>query len=233
MTVNAQWLDGDALMADGVEAFLLAHPEFFNQRPALLEALKFPHPCGDAVSLIERQIEVLREKNQRLQLQLNDILQIARENETLHQRIHHLTLTLLDAASVDDALAGLHWAMQDCFQADFAAVRLIRPVTDSAIANLYIPPDSDALTALEGIWESGRPRFGILSLQTARFFFGDDALEIRSHALMPLQRAGLEGFLAIGSRDPERFKEGMGHQFLAQMAEIIAARLVALLLRAP
>jgi hypothetical protein len=134
---------------------------------------------------------------------------------------------------LDDALAGLRWLLHECFQADFVAVRLIEPVTDIPIANLCIPPESDELTHLRPLLDAGKPECGQPTSKKAEFLFGPDAQEVQSYALVPLQHAGLKGFLAIGSRNSSRFEAGMGHLFLSQMGEIVAARFVSLLRTLP
>lgn len=226
---NAHRQELDEVTAAAVEEYLRRHPDFFHHHLDLLEGLKLPHPCGNAVSLVARQIDLLREKNRKLQLQLNDILQIARDNDALFRRLHQLTLSLLDAISLDDALAGLRWLLHGCLQADFVSVRLIRPVFDSPIGDLCVPPESEELAYIQPLLETGKPECGQPSLQHAEFLFGADGQHVSSYALVPLQHAGLRGFLAIGSRSPSRFQAGMGHLFLSQMGEIVAARFVSLL----
>lgn len=216
-----------------IEAYLRTHPDFFHRHLELLESLKIPHPSGEAVSLVSRQLDMLRDKNRRLQLQLNDILQIARDNDSLARRIHQLTLCLLDASSVDDALGGLRWLLHECFQADFVAVRLLEPVIDSPIADLCIPPDCAEASHFQHVLESGNPECGQPNELQSELLFGSEAREVLSYALVPLQHAGLKGLLAIGSRSASRFEVGMGHLFLNQMGEIVAARLVALLKSPP
>ena len=226
---NAQQASPDEILASDVEDWLIRHPDFFHHHPDCLENLRLPHHCGEAVSLVTRQIELLREKNRKLQTQLNEILQIARDNDSLLRRFHQLTLAMLDADSLDDALAALRWLLHDCFQADFVAVRLIHPVIDCPVGNLCISEDCPQLSHFKQILEVGKPECGKPSHEQAVFLFGADAIEAESYALVPLQHAGLKGILAIGSRDPDRFEPGMGNLFLSQMSDVVAARFVSLL----
>ncbi len=226
---NIQQSGPEDMAASEIEDWLLRHPDFFQHHPECLETLKLPHPCGDAVSLVTRQIELLREKNRKLQAQLNDIVHIARENDSLLRRFHQLTLAMLDAASLEDALAALRWLLQDCFQADFVTVRLIYPVIDCPVSNLCVSEDCPQLGHFKQILEDGKPECGKPTLEQATFLFGENAIEAESYALMPLQHAGLKGVLAIGSRDPDRFESGMGSLFLSQMSDVVAARFVSLL----
>ena len=219
----------EQISADEIEDWLLRHPDFFQHHADCLESLKLPHPCGDAVSLVTKQIELLRVKNRKLQTQLNEILQIARDNDALLRRFHQLTLAMLDAASLEDALGALRWLLQDCFQADFVAVRLIQPVIDCPVSDLCVNGDSPQLAHFQQILEEGKPECGKPDQGQVQFLFGLAASEVESIALVPLQHAGLKGVLAIGSRDPQRFEPGMGNLFLSQMSDVVAARFVSLL----
>jgi uncharacterized protein YigA (DUF484 family) len=210
-----------------VADFLRRHPGFFEDHLDLLETLKVPHPCGSAVSLITRQIEALRDKNQRLQQQLGEILHVARDNDALHQRIHRLTLALLEAHGLEDTLAGLRWGLREYFRADFVALRLAQPAIDSPIADLALA--TDQAEALQELMETGEPLCGQPEAQHTRNLFGAQAEEAASWALIPLRHAGLRGLLAIGSRDADRFQAGLGLLFLAQLGETVSARLASLL----
>jgi uncharacterized protein YigA (DUF484 family) len=226
---TTQRKQAEPIKAAVVEDYLRRHPEFFEDHLELLEGLKVPHPCGAAVSLITRQVQQLRDRNRRLQAQLNDILEIARQNDTLHQRLHQLTLTLLDAKGLEDTLAGLEWGLHEYFQTDFVAVRIAAPAFESPVGNLYMAPDSEGPVLFAAVLDAGSPRCARPDPAEAAFLFGRDAPEAASYALIPLQHAGLKGLLAIGSRDPERFTPGMGFLFLTQLGEILSARLAALL----
>jgi uncharacterized protein YigA (DUF484 family) len=218
------------LAAEDVAEYLGTHPRFFEHHLDLLETLEVPHRSGAAVSLVARQIEVLRDKNRFLDIQLNDIVQIARENDILYQRIHQLTLTLLAARGLEDALAGLEWGLSEYFQIDFVAVRITEPVIVGPIANLHLPADSPQLALFGEVVDTGKARCGIPEPEQAAALFGELAGEVASLALVPLQYAGLRGLLAIGSRDADRFQTGMGALFLTQLGEILSARLAAMLL---
>ncbi|MGX2040363.1 DUF484 family protein [Methylocaldum sp. MU1018] len=212
-----------------VEAYLREHPDFFHDQLELLEILNVPHPCGKAVSLVSRQISLLRESNRQLKSQLNDILQIARDNDALHQRIHQLTLTLLDAATLEDALGSLTWSLHEYFQADFVTAKIMQPAIASPIADLYMPSDDAGLALFAPVLEIGKPYCGKPHPDQARYMFGDNASAALSFALIPLQHAGFKGLLAIGSRNTNRFHTDMGLHFLGQLGEIVSARLASLL----
>ncbi|MEN9680986.1 MAG: hypothetical protein RLZZ627_879 [Pseudomonadota bacterium] len=212
-----------------VAAYLSRHPDFFKAHLSLLESLRLPHESGTAVSLVARQIDVLREKNERLLEQLDDLVQIARENDALYQRIHQLTLTLLDAKSLEDVLASLDWGLHQYFQADFVVVRLLHPDVDSPVLQLFTAQDHPSRAWAEERAESAQPLCGKPDPAHAAYLFGESAGEVGSYAVIRLHHAALRGLFAIGSRDPERFRSDMGFVFLAQMSEILASRMASLL----
>jgi uncharacterized protein YigA (DUF484 family) len=226
---TSQRKEAETVTAAAVEGYLRRHPEFFENHLELLETLKIPHPTGVAVSLISRQVQQLRDKNRKLQVQLNEMLQIARDNDTLRQRLHQLALTLLDAKELEDALAGLEWGLHEYFQTDFVTVRIAVPAIESPVTGLYMPPESPGTELLGAVLESGKPHCVKPGSEQAAFLFGAHASDVASCAVVPLQHAGLRGLLGIGSRDPDRFTPGMGFLFLTQMGEILSARLAALL----
>ena len=215
------------ITAQDVSAYLQRHPDFFKHHLGLLETLKVPHPCGSAVSLITRQIQVLRDRDHRLQQQMNEILQVARDNDALRERIHRLTLTLLDAHGLEDALAGLRWGLHEYFQADFVAVRIAEPEVASPVSDLAM--FGEVAVLLAPALQDSEPRCLSLAPHEGEQLFGALGAEAASCALVPLQHAGLRGVVAIGSRNPSRFQPAMGSLFLAQLGEIVSARLATLI----
>ena len=81
-----------------VVSFLRANPTFLDRHPELLRQMSIPHASGDAVSLLERQVTVLREDNQKLRRQFEELVGHARRNESLNKRVHALVLKLMNAA---------------------------------------------------------------------------------------------------------------------------------------
>lgn len=217
------------LTDDQVEAYLQANPEFFNDHLNLLENMTIPHPSGDAISLISKQLEIFRTKHQELENQLTALIEIARDNDTSFNRMHKLTLALLDAATLEEAVANLEHVFVDYFMTDFVAIRIISDHEPESIDNLFIAPNDPGLQPFLQILSSGEPKCGRPTLAQAKVLFGDSASEVKSCAIIPMSFTQLEGVIAIGSREENRFHYSMGNLFLTQMSEIIATRLISLL----
>lgn len=212
-----------------VEQYLREHPEFFNEHLHLLEQMRIPHPSGNAVSLISKQLEIFRGRHQELENQLTELIEIARENDTSYVRMHKLTLALLDSKTIEEAVENLETVLCEYFLTDFVAIRIIKHIPDATIPKLYIEPDSEVLKPFSKELSSNQPTCGRPTLTQAKILFGDAALEVQSYAIMPMMFTELEGFLAVGSREEARFHFSMGSLFLTQMSEIVGTRLIALL----
>lgn len=210
-----------------VIAYLKACPDFFTDHPSLLEKLYIPHHSGAAVSLVEKQLDLLRESNRRMQRQMDELLDIARDNDKLFQRLHQLTLSLLDADDFENALAALSDALYQCFDADFVAVRIFREYPDAPLSEVFQPPLASRPFA--ETLESQRPLFGVLNAVQRCLLFGAAAEQVASSAVIPLLRSDWQGLLGIGSRDAQRFHPAMGSVVLGRMGDIAAARFASLL----
>jgi len=215
--------------ADQVAEYLHQYPDFFHDHLNLLENLSIPHPSGSATSLILKQLELLRANRQELECQLNDLLEIARNNDIAIIRMHKLSLALLEATTLAEIVANLNEVMAEYFLTDFVAVRIIKQVSNPTVNNLFIAPDSEDLVPFLKQLASNKPKCGRATLAQAKVLFGDAATEVKSCAIIPMSFTELDGVLAIGSRNADRFQQSMGHLFLIQMSEIIGTRFIALL----
>ena len=203
--------------------YLRAHPEFFERHLDVLETLQLPHPVQPAVSLIERQVLLLRQQNTQLRKKLRDLVKVARDNDCLSKRMQHLNLTLIEARELDDMLNGIQSVLRDEFNADFTALRL-------ATLGIRVPEQLNdherlngvALSLFAGVFESNQPVCGRLTNQQLRYLFDDAAPQVASAVLVPLQGMDWKGLMAIGSRDQKRFHTGMGTLFLSRIGELIS-----------
>jgi uncharacterized protein YigA (DUF484 family) len=213
-----------------VENYLKQHPEFFNEHLELLEHMTVPHPSGNAVSLISKQLELFRQRHHDMEEQLNSLIEIARDNDHSANQMHELTLAVIEVDTLDAAIENLNVVLAECFLTDFFSVKIIS--TDkhkSALADLFVAPDCEELTHFVKELGSNQASCGKPTLAQAQFLFGDNALEVQSCAIIPMSFTEIEGLLAIGSRDDSRFHYSMGHLFLTQMSEIIGTRFASLL----
>ncbi|MDH5445133.1 MAG: DUF484 family protein [Gammaproteobacteria bacterium] len=227
MSTQAKTTRIDASLESDVESFLQKHPDFFERHPELLRQLKLPHESGQAVSLIEKQVAVLREQNTTLKTRLERLIENAKKNEKLSQQIYALNLSLLDADSLDSVIEIIEKRLSREFNADAVVIRLFNTGHPAMAAHPEILDwDEPALGAFEKIIAGRKPICGSLKPGQLESLFNDDAGHIGSAALIPLVESDHSttcyGMLAIGSHDHLRFRSDMGTLFLKHMGDILA-----------
>lgn len=198
--------------AEDVAAYLESHPDFFDRHPDLLEHLHVPHVAGSAaISLVERQVKLLRDKQAANRERLAELVRVARSNDLLAERVHALSLRLLQARTLADV--------------ESQVLLSIREEFDVNPARLFLAPSAAAtvLSESSSLLSAGKPRCGHFGDAQKTLFFGDAGRDLRSLALVPLGPGAALGVLALGSTDPDRFPPGLSTDFLTRVGELIAA----------
>lgn len=214
----------DATLTEAdIAAFLRDHPDFFQRHGDVLAKLKLPHASGTAISLVERQIEVLREKAQASDQRLAELVKVARANEALAAKIHQFTRLLMAAPTRREVLAHIERGFREDFDAGQIVMLMFdaHPVDADQRFVRSVNPKDPELSGFETLLASGRPRCGQVRDTQREFLFGKDAGEIGSLALVPLRGAAPLGLLVLGSHDRNRFHPGMSTEFLATLGELI------------
>ncbi|NOR79249.1 MAG: DUF484 family protein [Methyloprofundus sp.] len=213
-----------------VEAYLYKHPDFFNEHLTLLEHMTVPHSSGSAVSLIAKQLELFRQRHDDMEAQLKTLIEVAEENDSSASSMHELTLAVLEAESFEVAIENLGEVLAECFFTNIFSVKIIGEYQGaSAMADVFVDPECDALVHFAKEMNSNKASCGRPTLAQARFLFAENALAVKSCVIIPMAFTEIEGLIAIGSQDKDRFQNGLGDLFLTQMSEIIGTRFAALL----
>lgn len=213
-----------------VKSYLRDNPDFFERNSALLTALRLPHGSGEAVSLVERQVSVLRQKELKLERKLKELVSVARANDALATKIHALALRLLATDGLQATIDAIEDALRSGFGTDQSVLVLFGDTAlfDSIRGGRFfrvIDREDDVLLPFATFLNGRGPRCGQGRDSQRTFLFRDDADEIGSMALVPLGDKAQLGFLAIGSTEADRFHPGMSIDFLARVGELIAAAL--------
>jgi hypothetical protein len=220
----------DQLSEEAVHDYLKGNPDFFERHSSLLGTLRLPHVTGGTVSLVERQVSVLRQKDLKLERRLKELLEVARANDLLATKLHQLTLQLLAAGNLADTLKALETALRTGFNADQSILVLFgnpdafREVRVGRFLKV-IECDDPALKPFETFVGSHSPRCGQVRDVQRDFLFGSQTDEVGSAALVPLGKKSEIGFLAIGSVDANRFHPGMSLDFLKRLSQLVAEAL--------
>ena len=210
---------------ESVARYLQHNPEFFERHQALLARLRLPHSRGGStISLVERQIEVMRERHAALEQKLAELVRVARDNDAIADRFHRFARRLLRAESRQAALAEIEASLRDDFDAFHSVLLLVSEKPQESMQRFprAVTPDDPNLKSFESLFASAKPRCGQVRDSQRDFLFGSDANDIGSVALVPLGEKGSLGLLALGSTERDRFHPGMSTEFLARMADLIA-----------
>jgi len=229
-TLKQQQDDMSGIPEEAIAEYLATHPDFFERHLRLLAGLQLPHRTGGpAVSLVERQVAVLRQQNLKLERKLRDLIDVARSNDELAANIHSLAILLLNAGSREAVLGILEKQLRTAFSADQPVLVLFDSIPSTSNVPgrfLRVIDRSDpAIGPFKTFLQSSTPRCGRVRDAQRDFLFGPENVEIGSVALIPLGRQSDVGFLAVGSRDADHFHPGKSIDFLTRLGELIAGAL--------
>lgn len=209
------------LTDDQIAQYLQTHPEFFVRHPELLHELRLPHESGNAISLVEKQVSVLRERNMDMRHRLSKLLDNARDNDRLFDKTKRLVLALLESQSLDDTINTLHHSFTTDFKIHYTSVMLFddpeRLLSDSA----QVVSINDAHQHIGKILKNNKPMCGVFTAQESAFLFPEFDSSVGSIALVPLIYGNTYGLLAIANRDPNYYRSSMGTLFLSYIGEVL------------
>jgi len=208
-----------------VVQYLTDHPHFFEEHAGLLGEIKLSSPlAGRAVSLQERQMEVMREKYRTLELRMAELIRLAKENAAIAAKFHGWTQALLQTRRAADLPQVLVDSLQAQFGVPRATLRLWQLAPEHAHAWFAQDvSDDDRLFAksLQAPYCGGNDNF-----EAVRWL---GAASVGSTAIVPLRASGTTfGLLVMGAPDAERFGAHMATDFLVHIGESASAALAAL-----
>ncbi len=203
--------------ADQVAAYLLLNPDFFESHPQVFEALDVPHPTGGAVSLVERQVAVLRERNRALTARLDAVIDAAHRHDDQYRKLFELATALAACRDIAALLHALATHLRRDFGTDALRVLARQACADDA-ALLVGTFDPAPFTA---DIERSKPRCLPQSeLPTVQPYL--DA-QTASAAILPLAAGTAPALLLLGAHDAERFSPELGTLLLERLAQLTGA----------
>jgi uncharacterized protein YigA (DUF484 family) len=214
-----------ALNEAEVVAWLKAHPDLLMRHPAVLESIEISHAAGSAVSLIERQVELLRGKNARLESRLDTLIETARANEIRADKVLALARSLIRAPSLAAIAVALKVSMREDFDVDDVFLGLNGTAFKRHDIDGVVPLDAGGpiAKAYDNFIRTRLIECGPITPERARLLFPKSEATIVSAAVVPMERDKNLGMIALGSCDAERFQPRQGKLFLEMTAELVAA----------
>jgi uncharacterized protein YigA (DUF484 family) len=217
-----------SITREAVLDFLKAHPEIFEEQAEFFNQVEISHPySGRTISLAERQMINLREKNRLLEHRLGELLGVGETNDALGARMHQLTIALVGANRLDQIVGIVLKSLSEDFGVPQARLRLWGEGAANLGHEVCTPVSAELVKEVSGM---NYPVTGSVRTGEVAAWFGSDDESIASMAMVPLRFDGQTlGLLAMGSDDAERFVAGMGTLYIERLGDVIAAALARVL----
>jgi uncharacterized protein YigA (DUF484 family) len=227
-TQPARGVKSEGINDDTVGQYLQTYPDFFERNSALLARLRLPHAhnSGQTISLVERQVDVLRERNQGLERKLKELIDVARANEALTDKIYRFDRRLIRARNMAETVTSIEASLREDFEAMHAVLVLfVAPLPElEALQGRFLrllAREHADLKMFDTFLATAKPRCGQVRDAQRDYLFGAGNIEIGSVALAPLGPHAEYGFLAVGSSDSDRFHPTMSTDFLGRIGDHI------------
>ena len=208
--------------------YLKTHPDFFKRNLQVLADMDVPSSSSEqVVSLAERQVSALRDDNRALAARFEEIVDRAKENEALEDRVHSVAIRLVAATSFEEVFGLAPTLIRKQFGIPYVTIRLgAKP----AYASTWGEEEDDELEhSLQTILERVAHRRSVcddrLPRATLGFLFGENSASVDSCALVPIvdRDEHVLGILGLGAGDHQRFQPNMGTIFLDRIGALLGA----------
>jgi uncharacterized protein YigA (DUF484 family) len=202
------------MRAEEVARYLQDNPQFFEDHVDTLAQITLAHPHGGrTISLSERQLLALREKNRALERKLGEVIAIAKDNDALQEKVHEFVVSLFAARDLTTLQDIIPRQLGDIFSVPHSVLRLWQEN----------PPSVEVLNFADA---QQTPVCLHAAAHDTATWFGTAADLLHSFAYLPL-RAGSAtiGMLVLASEEKQRFYPEMGTIFLQRIAEAVESAL--------
>lgn len=224
---------------ESVASYLLEHPDFFANHEELLLNLRVPHKSGQAISLLERQVSLLRRRNDETQDQINNFVENAKENDELFEKTRTIILNIINTDSLEILSTLIEEKLKQEFDAStsklfFATEEEIDEENESA---LFMLPLELTRKVLGKLFQRKRAYCGSLNEDQAKLFFPETS-NISSVAIIPIHfhdenklKTKLPGIplLVVASSKDKHFNSSLDTLFLDFIGEVLSAHIRGLL----
>jgi len=204
-----------------VAAYLLANPEFFVGRDSLLLKIQVPHKSKGTISLVEKQLDVIRDRQKQTKRQLKEFVANAERNKQIFDKSRKLILSMMAAKRNSEFFTALEKGLKRDFRSKANSLVVFGKPKKINHFTSRLPAES-AKKYVGDLMQSKTPTLGMLRPREQDFLFQDESAKVKSAAVLAIRdKNKFLGMLAIGSSDTEYFTPDMDAIFLSFIAETL------------
>ena len=231
--------DDLSLDDESVASYLLEHPDFFTNHEDLLLDLRVPHKSGQAISLLERQVSLLRRRNDETQEQIDSFVENAKENDQLFEKTRTIILNIINTESLEDLSNLIEEKLKQEFDASTSKLFFAtEDEIEESESTLFLLPVELTRKVLGKLFQRKRAYCGSLNENQAKLFFPETS-NISSVAIIPIHfhdenklKPKLPGIplLVVASKKDKHFNSSLDTLFLDFIGEILSSHIKGLLI---
>ena len=202
-----------------VEEFLLMNPDFLSNNSHILNSLEIVHETGGAVSLIQKQVEMLRENYNSTSENLLQLLDIAKTNEGIFEKTKSLILKLLIIRNLTDIVSVPENFFIKEFNADSCKILFFKENTN--LPKGRIVDGKEAHKYIGKKYNAAEIFCGPLDTAESNYIF-DKQAKIVDCVLVPIKNPECPGMLALGSKSEDVYSKENDSLFLEFVADALS-----------
>ena len=205
--------------------YLQQHRDFLEKNPDILELLEIPHHSGKAISLVERQVGVMRDRNRQMADKVEQMVTAASDNAILFEKTNRLILNLLAAKDLSALVDALYQSLREDFSTEFYSLILVDDNEDDTGADNHSAVNrvtrDRANAEIAPLLAAEQTVSGIISDTEIAFLFGDSGSAVRSVVAVPFGAGQPIGILALGSSDDKFYSRSTGTLFIDYIGQLL------------
>lgn len=223
-TTSAETELNETLSPEQVAAYLRANPDFFVAQDELLAELRIPHASGKAISLLERQVVVLRERGHEARKKLGSLLENARDNDQLFDVTRNLVLSLLRARDATEVAEITQDQLSELGSVDACEIILVAKPGLRVGDGVRTENGEKLASEFSDVFRLRRTHCGAIDKDSIAKLFGANAAKVGSTALCPIMHdSEIIALLALGNQSEDYFNTSLDTLFLDFVGHVVGA----------
>ena len=205
-----------------VREYLQQNPNFLEDNKDILETINISHKSGKAISLVERQVEVMRDRNKEMNQRVEQMVTSAEDNAVLFEKTNRLVLSLLKAKDLEGLVKALYSSLGEDFATQTFSLTLIDNGKLPPKTGANLVTQEDANKEISALLSTTCAVSGVIRDEETVFLFGPCDPPVASVVTLPLTSGEkILGVLALGNENPKHYSRDTGTLFVSYIGELL------------